>query len=424
MGTGSANMHGTGWSKGCPAARCLLQSLWVATGFVLLADTRTVWASGELAVPFGDSGVELKPYILNQFDFGGTWDRTQDGPDSGFNVRRLRYGARAKLPHDLTVGFIWDFGGAGYTTPQFGRSRLYEAKIEYAGLEPFTLTAGAFEPIVTLEHSQSSADTLFMSNATIVDLASGPASNGGRTGVQLTANRERWLLNAALTGPRAGPGDDGRERALLARAAGLIVHRDGLDVHLGLSGVWEFRTPQEAGSRPAIELSNPPEYTIISQSYLSTGQIPASSMRTGGLETGVAWGPLWLQGEWYRIGVDRTDGKNPWFSGWYAQAGWTLLGTPRRWEADTASWAAPSPRDRFSPAQGHWGALELGARFSTADLNSAGIEGGRQTVWSAAVNWWPTEATRTTLEWIHADVSGPDAHHFQAIMLRLQIYFE
>jgi phosphate-selective porin OprO/OprP len=169
-----------------------------------------------------------------------------------------------------------------------------------------------------------------------------------------------------------------------------------------------------------VTLSTAPEYTITPESYLGTGFIEARSMTSGGLEAGLASGPLWLSGEWYRINVDRTDGKNPWFGGYYAQAAWTLLGKPRQWDPKDGAWGAPTA-PRLDPARGEWGALEVGARFSRANLRSAEIDGGAQDVWSASLGWWPAESLRALLQYQHARITGgEDPHRFQAVTLRLQ----
>jgi phosphate-selective porin OprO/OprP len=383
----------------------------------MLGSAAQAQESDETGIRLGE--VTLRPYVYGQFDFGETWGGKPDAPAGGMQARRFRLGGRADLPHDVTVGLIWDFGDEGFDGPRWGHSRLYEAMVEYSGLKPFTIRAGAFEPTLTMEDSQSSAETLFLEHAAIVDLA-GAIVDGGRTGVEIQAQGDRYLASVGFAGPRVGYGDDARERAVMGRAAGLVVKQDNLAIHLGLNGLWRFRTPQENGQRPGIELSNAPEYTISPESYLSTGFIEAKSMASGGIEAGVASGPFWASGEWYRITVDRTDGKNPWFGGWYGQAAWMLFGPRRQWSSEDAAWAAPKP-EPFAPSRGHWGSLELGGRFSHANLRSADIDGGEQDVWSASLGWWPHETVRALLQYQNARIKGgEDPHRFQAVTLRLQ----
>jgi phosphate-selective porin OprO and OprP len=118
----------------------------------------------------------------------------------------------------------------------------------------------------------------------------------GQLGVQISANGSRWLLETALTGGHVGESSTAWQRALLARAAGLVVQTDDLDVHLGLSSTWSFRTPQEPGSQTGIDYSTTPEYDIQNRSRIDTGTIPTSSTLGAGPEFGLAYGPLWIQG--------------------------------------------------------------------------------------------------------------------------------
>jgi phosphate-selective porin len=68
--------------------------------------------------------------------------------------------------------------------------------------------------------------------------------------------------------------------------------------------------------------------------------------------------------------------------------------------------------------------LELGARFSTVDLNSDDIGGGRQRVWAAVANWYPADPLRFTLQYEHADIAGgPSPRSFDAVAARAQLQF-
>jgi len=89
------------------------------------------------------------------------------------------------------------------------------------------------------------------------------------------------------------------------------------------------------------------------------------------------------------------------------QAAYTVLGSPRSWsEALGGVWAVPQSHAGFHPGAGQWGAVKVAARYSTINLNSGDIHGGRQDIWTAAVNWWPISPVRLTAEFLHADVSG------------------
>lgn len=103
---------------------------------------------------------------------------------------------------------------------------------------------------------------------------------------------------------------------------------------------------------------------------------------------------------------------------------YTLLGKPRQWKPKIAAWGSPSPSEAFNPVAGQWGAVEIGARFSAADLSDAEVRGGGQTVWSAGVNWYPVEPLKFALQYQHADVTAVAApRRLDAVALRGQIRF-
>ena len=217
-------------------------------------------------------------------------------------------------------------------------------------------------------------------------------------------------------------------RILQEEVATAQAHDDAdRSFHLGLSGALSWRPPRQDG-RGVVSLSERPELSVSRRGGpLDTGDIPARRASTGGVEAGLGWKRLWVQAEAYGIQVDRAGprGGTLDFSGWYAQAAYTVLGQPRRWKASTAAWGAPEPAEGgFNPGQGRWGAVEVGARVSALDLSDADVRGGRQRVWTAGVNWWPVEPVRVQLQYQHATIRGMDENRrFQAVGLRGQLSF-
>ena len=289
-----------------------------------------------------DGSLVLRPYVLLQLDGGTIFGHDRSGgPGAGFNPRRLRFGVEAEVLRDIEAVLIWDFGG----TPG-SRSSLFQASLSYRGLAPFVVTGGVFKPGFSLEQMQSAGDTLFLERAAVVSAAAGIAAGAGRTGVQVHARGDRWLASAALTGGETGPGSDSSQRGAAARMAGLPVRGERFALHLGFSGAVSWRPPSEEGVA-TVGLSGRPELTLDHwSSPLDTGGIPARGARTGGVEAGLGWGRLWAQGEAYRIEVDRAGapGGTLGFSGWYAGAAYTLLGTPRAWRPTDAAWERRSRR--------------------------------------------------------------------------------
>jgi phosphate-selective porin OprO/OprP len=372
-------------------------------------------------VRLGD--LTLSPYLLLQLDEGGTFGQTRGGGQgTGFNLRRARVGAQATIADQFSMDAIWDFGG----TPD-NHSSLYAADLAYIGFKPFVIRGGVYKWSFTLEDSQWSEDLLFLERASIINIVSGLVAGADRVGGQFGAAGERWFAAVFQTDGRTGPDARPAQRALLARAAGLVIKTDNAALHLGASGAWLYRVANSGGGAHTLDLSDQPELQIEKVTpSLSTGPIAAQSALIGGPEVGLSWDRLWLQSEWYGIRVERSPSSagSLFFSGWYAQAAYTLIGKPRQYRPSVAAWGSPSPGETFNPATGSWGAIEVGARFSTVDLDDDGVRGGRQRVWSAVINWYPAEPLRFSLQYSHADVAGGKApRSLNFVAVRGQLFF-
>lgn len=376
----------------------------------------------DLSVRLGD-GVVLKPYILYQLDEAGFSESRSGGQAAGFNARALRTGARLEIADQFEAGLIWDFG----RTPG-SRQRLFEGQLSYSGLKPFVFTIGVFKPSFGLESMQGQGDILFLERSGISAITRGIAAGIEREAVQVRAQGDRYHAAVSLTAGRAGVGEDGDQRAVVARAVGLPVRTDGMLLHLGVSGEYVFRPKRDSGSLPAYSLSDPQELQIDDiKSSLSTGSVRTRNLAAVGPEVGFAAGRLWLQAEWSSILLNRREdagGGTLSFNGWYAQAAYTVFGKPREWKPATGAWGAPKPDRPFDPLAGQFGSLELGARFSTVNLKDANVRGGQQRVWSAVANWRPIDELRFALQYEHASVDGGQTpRSLHAVAARAQLQF-
>ena len=150
------------------------------------------------------------------------------------------------------------------------------------------------------------------------------------------------------------------------------------------------------------------------------------------------------QGEYYWFNVDRTanTGLPPFgasslkFDGGYAQVGYVLTGEKHAYNPATASYGGIKPANPVSLAGGGWGAWEIAGRVSTMNLNdqlatAAGIAGGRQTIYTAALNWYVNNNVRFMLDYLHGDISKQASSisavntgsKFDAVAMRTQVAF-
>ncbi|WP_408884462.1 OprO/OprP family phosphate-selective porin [Komagataeibacter xylinus] len=347
------------------------------------------------------------------------------------NARRLRIPISFRYKNWI-ANITPDFGngtGDGSTT-------LYEANLNYAGFHNTVITAGYFQPRVTEEDSESSNEFEMMERPAITDIVRNIAAGDARMSFGALHYAKRWWIAGYVTGQSYGSRGGSPEKVTgvnsytgiadsqsgaTFRVAGRPYMSKDIDVHVGLSGITAFKVAENGGSR-SYTFSEGPEVNLTTTKFLSTTVGNVGSIWSAGPELGFRWKRLVLKGEYYHIGVTRGDNYGASaanrgsvnFQGYYGAANYTLFGKARSYNIKEGAFAAPGVDHAFDPAHGYWGALELSARYSVADLDSAlgtpgGIRGGQQTVWSAGVNWYPNRHFRFMLDFNHIIVSRNSA---------------
>jgi phosphate-selective porin OprO/OprP len=387
--------------------------------------------------------------------------------DSGQNVRRARIGVAGKFLSDWNFALIYDFGGSsdgfGGTAPGSlpggGTSGVENAYISYTGLKPFggkmAIEGGIMDLPWTLEEATSSNDITFMERPSSNVIATSIAAGDFRS----TAGTRWWndwfWAGGYVTGPTTGaihsassitPAGSTEQLGAVVRAAGQLLSGPGYSLHLGGNAEWLITPPRNlVTNAQTLTLSDRPELRIDPTSLITTNAIAnASSAQVYGVEAAGNYGPFFAQGEyyWYNVDRDASTGLAPigapslQFQGGYAQASYVLTGESRTYNAANAAYNGVKPRDPFSLTGGGWGAWEIAGRVSTIDLNDRvgsafGVAGGRQTVYTAALNWYVNGNIRFMLNYLHGDVarqfsptSTVDAGStFDAVAMRTQFAF-
>jgi phosphate-selective porin OprO/OprP len=128
----------------------------------------------------------------------------------------------------------------------------------------------------------------------------------------------------------------------------------------------------------------------VADDFVDTGKLAGDHAWHTGLEA------LWtLRGysvlaEYIRADVSTRDPDRPTFDGWYVTGSWVVTGEHRPYDRK-AGYAR-----RVQP-QGHWGAVELIARYGSVDLDDRGVQGGQMDGWWAGVNWWATRRLKASI---------------------------
>lgn len=336
----------------------------------------------------------------------------------GANFRRAQIGVEGKLATDFSYRLMFEFGGSGTEGP----ARLHEAWLSYSPFAPLTIQAGAFAPNASLDDATSSDESLFIERASPAELSRGLAGSDGRYGVGFRLNESNWLLSSFLTGGTVADAEiAGEQTAVVSRAAVLPYADKDIDFLAGADLTWVLEPADQgslaSGARYPLRFRDRPELRVDSTRLIDTGIIDAKSAHATGVEAALRAGSFFFQGEHFWYGAEAradTPAGDPSFSGWYAEAAWTLTGEAHKYNPATASFLAPRPSAPVG-SEGGFGAVELAVRYSHVDLNheeglagsaaSAGaIRGGEQDIWTFGLNWYLTSNLKTSFNYFLVDV--------------------
>jgi len=172
----------------------------------------------------------------------------------------------------------------------------------------------------------------------------------------------------------------------------------------------------------SISLSDQPELRVDTTTFASTGTLgslanPVTGAQIYDLELAGNWRNLYAQGEYFHYQIDRQGLDTATFNGGYAQVAYTLTGESHKYNPVNAAYNRIVPAHAFDPSQGYWGAWEVAGRISYIDLTSnftsgksissssqpSAVNGGKQTSFTAGLNWYPNNYMRFELNYIHTN---------------------
>jgi phosphate-selective porin OprO/OprP len=403
----------------------------------LAAQPRVSLDNGRLTVASADGDFSLSLRGTVHFDAVYFAEgRNPPGIDlnSGTNFRRAQLTLQGTAWRDWSYDFTYEFGGLN--APRSGY--IYRAYLQYDGLKPFGFRIGAFAPPAGLEDATGSNNIVFMERASAPNIARGIAGAGGREGVNVYAQGQRYLVSLAYTGGRTSDAATfDEQQALVGRAAFLAADTERLKWVVDAHVTHVFKIADVApGTNPpnSFSLSNGPELATDAVRTVNTGAMDARKVTEFGFESAATLDRFYAQGGWFHYGVTRLAAPDPDFSGWYGLASFSLTGETRRYDAGATAFRNLQPAHPLG-TPGGFGAWEIKARYSRIDLDylpdtgaaAGGIAGGVQTVWSAGLNWYPTSGLRFMLDYdsIHVAHGNAPATDISAdaIGLRSQISF-
>jgi phosphate-selective porin OprO/OprP len=331
-----------------------------------------------------------------------------------------------------------------------GDPLLNKMVITYIGIPWWHFNVGVIEPSFMMEGTTSSANLMWMERPALENIAADSFGAGdSRRGIEMGWSRpdtfwagDNTAFDVAFTGGKtgsaAGHGNGGDEQTQILGRVTDRLWSDGIsNFQLGasLASVLNSGTLAGGGSE-TMRFRERPEIRVDGTRLIDTGSVAAQTGDMIAFDAEGNWQNFYLQGEWAQFKMDRECGSSvtlannpvctstravidhPTFNGWTVGGSWILTGETKPYTAGTyiasavaetqAGFAAPIPSRPFSLDGGSWGAWELTARYSDANLNwngsqlasssqLAGINGGRQRIMAVGINWYLNRNVRMIL---------------------------
>jgi len=274
---------------------------------------------------------------------------------------------------------------------------------------------GHFREPYSLEEQTSSVDITFMERS-LGNMFS-PARNTGIGILQAyLEDRLTFAIGGFHDADDFGKGFGKQEDYnLTTRLTGLPLYQDDgrTLVHLGFAYTHRFRGDD-------IRFRQRPE-SHLADRLIDTGSFHASDVDIISPEFALVLGPFSAQAEYEHVFVQSNPTNDPNFYAFYLQASYFLTGEHRPFKAEDAKFERVVPNHNLFDGNGGWGAWELAARFSRADLSDGGVHGGKMNDVTAGINWYMNPNFRLTFNYVFADrESAGDAHIAQG---RFQVAF-
>ena len=356
-------------------------------------------------------GWSFKPRGRLMFDAGFTNAPDSTGASDGFGneVRRARLGASGDMPGGFGYKFEVDFAG--------NEISVADAILSYEN-GPIEIAIGQHNNFQSLEELTSSLHTTFIERAAFTDAFGFER----RLGASITYASGDVLAQAGVFTDNLED-TDSKNRGADAR---IVFMPKAGDTQLHFGGSFHYNDLDDPAAQ--LRYRQRPLVHFTSQRFIDTRSMGADSETGYGLEAAAIAGRFHAVAEGYWQSVDMPGvADDPTFFGGYVEAGVFLTDDTRGYKGGKFDRTKPS-----SPVgEGGIGSVQFTLRYDHLDLNDAGILGGRQAGYFAALVWKPTDYTALMLNYgrlqytdaILPTASGDTSYGVDAIGMRAQIDF-
>ncbi len=318
----------------------------------------------------GADGWSFKPRGRMQIDVGGVnVPAAADNAGLGFasEVRRVQLGVDGTMPGGFTYRVEADFADNDVA--------VLDAYLRYRRGN-WQVTAGHQKYFAGLDEMTGDIFTSFTERAAFTQAFGferrlGLAAEYARGPILVQAGLFSDDISALTNAANNGWSVDGR-----------IVYAPQMgdtQLHFGLSAHARDFNDGSAVARYRVR----PFTHVTDVRLVDTGNFTANGERNWGAEFALVHGRFHFaaEGAWMR--ARRPLVSDPVFGGYYIEAGLFLTDDKRNYRRGAFDRVTPSR----GVGNGGMGAVELNLRYDMIDLNDAGIIGGRQQSYGAAVTW-------------------------------------
>jgi len=374
--------------------------------------------------------IQVNVHGALQVDGRGLLDGDRPELPNTFLLRRARVYVDATLYGWIGFRIMPDFAG--------GKITLFDAFVEARFSKSFVLRAGKFKVPVGLERLQSGSDIRFVERAFPTLLA--PNRDVG-VGVYGDLAKGRVWYAASLTNgvPDGLSGDTDADRGKDVAARVTVQPWDQTRAKrlgvltVGFGGSWgQARGTPSLPGLPVVDLTG--IETVI---RFRSGSSADASVVAGGTRARVSpqatyyRGPFGMMAEYIATSEDLVKGEvraRRSMTAWQLAGSWILTG-------EANSYKGVTPSRPLVPGSGHWGAVELAARYTRLGVGSSVFPvfaDPAVTVRSAeavgvAINWYWNPSVKVVLDYERVAFVGgaavgnrPTAH---MLLGRLQCWF-
>jgi phosphate-selective porin OprO and OprP len=367
----------------------------------------------------GDFAVQLKGVL--QMDSRTFFADPAVPGNNELLMRRVRPVLEGTVFRDFDFLFVPDFAPSG--GPQ-----LFDAYVNYRYSPALQFQAGKFKVPVGLEQLVQDRDTLFNERALVTDLVPN-RDVGFQLHGDLWDGRVSYaagLFNGTTDDGNTGNTDYANDKAFAGRLFLQPFRKYSVTalqgIGFGVAGSYEtMSTANTAGLPPTAGGTFPGYTTDGQQQFFAYRPADGALIVADNDHWRVSpqgyyyYGPFGLLGEYAisdqsvrRAGVTPFSSAHLQNTAWELSVSWVLTGEDARYAGGVI------PKQRFDPANGHWGAWQLVARYAELDIDSAAFplysdpaaSARAADAWALGVNWYLNRNVQVKTSFSHTSFRG------------------